>query len=407
MPAPKKSICMIVQNYYEIDIRVRRKAEALVNAGYAVDVLALRSPTSKHKRELINGVVVHTLSLGKKRGSKGRYYFEYIAFFLWSIWKLAVLMGHTFYAVVEVNTLPDFLVFAAMGARWTGSKVLLDMHEITPEFFMSKYGVSADHWQVRLARFIEKASVSFAHHVLTINEPIQRLLMGRGLPASKSTIVMNSADESMFESGGPPPASSLGTIPSDPFILMYHGTLTRLYGLDIALRGFSLVGREAKDAALWILGDGPEKRSLENLARELGLDARVRFIGMVLPDEVRHWLERCSVGILPTRRDVFLEFSFSNKLSEYIIMRKPVIVSRLKTIRHYFSDEALAFFEPESPEDLARQIIRLYGNPDLRDRLSRRASEEYRPIRWEVMKRRYLDIVGHLARRTSDSGLHE
>ena len=89
----------------------------------------------------------------------------------------------------------------------------------------------------------------------------------------------------------------------------------------------------------------------------------------------------------------------SSKLSEYIVMGKAVIVARLKTIRHYFSEEALAYFEPQNAADLARVMFRLYSDPDRRRRLADTAIREYAPISWNVMKQRYLtlmaDITGH------------
>lgn len=397
MPGAKNNVCLIVQNYYDLDIRVRRKAEALIAAGYGVDVLALRSSNLKPKKYTLNGVNVHAFSLGKKRGSKGRYYFEYLAFFFWAFFKLWGLMRHRVYAVIDVNTLPDFLVFAATYARMKGSRVILDMHEITPEFLMSKYGVGVNHWQVRLARFLEKASFSFADHVITINEAIRQLLADRGLRLSKSTIIMNSVDESMFFSASKSPSATNTENQTGKFVMMYHGTLTRLYGLDIALKAFSQVQSEAADAEYWILGDGPEKDQLMKLARSLGLESKVRFCGTFLPQDIRQWLERCDIGVLSTRRDVFLDFSFSNKLSEYIIMGKPVIASRLKAIRHYFSEDALAYFEANDPHDLAQQILRLYRDKELRDRLAKKAAQEYSPIRWEEMKRRYLELVENMA----------
>ena len=42
-----------------------------------------------------------------------------------------------------------------------------------------------------------------------------------------------------------------------------------------------------------------------------------------------------------------------------------MLVSRLKTIRHYFSEDALAFFEPNDPADLAQQMVRLYRDREL------------------------------------------
>src|SRR5262249_40690087 len=56
-----KAVCLVVQNVYDIDPRVRRKAEALVAAGYSVDVLALRAPNGS-KTYSVNGVNVRTVS---------------------------------------------------------------------------------------------------------------------------------------------------------------------------------------------------------------------------------------------------------------------------------------------------------------------------------------------------------
>src|SRR5688500_17202045 len=108
---PKPSICIIDQSYYDFDARVRRKAEALVAAGYSVDVLCLRY-TDRPPQYTLNGVNVYTLSLGKKRGSLVRYALEYLAFFLWVLVRVPLMMRRKHYSVVDVNTLPDFLIFA-------------------------------------------------------------------------------------------------------------------------------------------------------------------------------------------------------------------------------------------------------------------------------------------------------
>lgn len=391
-----KSICILVQNHYDMDIRVRRKAEALVAAGYAVDVLALRPIRASEESYVLNGVKVHTLSLGKQRGTLGRYVFEYFVFLLWAMWKLGRLSHRRPYAVVDVNNLPDFLVFAALIAKWKGAKMVFDMHEITPEFFMSKYQVAKDHWLVRLSRSIERISMRCADHVITINQPIQQLLEGRGLPPGRSTVIMNAVDESLFQQiagEASPPDPSAGKA---KYVMMYHGTLTRIYGLDIALEGFGQAHADMPGAEFWILGKGPEEHALREQARRLGIETKVRFIGSVLPQEIPVWLRRSDVGVLATRQDVFLDLSFSNKLSEYIITDKPVISSRIRTIRHYFGEEALAFFEPGNPRDLALQMVRLYRDEELRVQFARQATKEYKPICWGVMKKRYLALVTKL-----------
>jgi glycosyltransferase involved in cell wall biosynthesis len=400
-----KSICILVQNHYEFDIRVRRKAEALVAAGYSVDVLALRHSPHGPKAFTLGGVQVHTISLGKRRGTLARYTFEYVAFFLWALVRVTVRMPWRRYAVIDVNTLPDFLIFSSVFAKWMGAKVILDMHEITPEFYVSKYEIAENSWLVRLLKYQERISFRFADHVTTINEPIRDLLVDRGLSPAKATVIMNSADEAHFTSPSRASAASDTAAVPGKFVMMYHGTLTKVYGLDIAMEAFSMAHKEMPGAEFWILGNGPEKASLGSLAQQFGLASKVRLIGQVLPTDIPAWLNKCDIGILPIRRDIFLEFASPNKLPEYIIMGKAVVISRLKAIQFYFSENALAYFEPNNAADLAKQMIRLYGDGNLRARLAARAVEEYAPIRWDVMKERYLKVMEDLLtprRRTAE-----
>ena len=375
-------------------MRVRRKAEALVGAGYSVDVLALRDRQAM-KTYILEGVKVRTFSLGKKRGSLVRYAYEYGVFFLWAVVRVTVQMMQRRYAVVDVNTLPDFLVFAAVFARWMGAKVVLDMHEITPEFYMSKYGIAKESRIIRLLEFVEKVSFDYADHVITVNEPIQNLLIERGLPRTKSTVIMNSVDEGFFASNSKSSAAVGATSSPASFVMMYHGTITGIYGLAIAIEAFYLAQKEMPGAEFWIMSRNPEP-GLEKLVQERGLGSKVRFLGYVPPADIPAWLDRCDVGILPMRRDILLEFAFPNKLSEFIIIGKPVVISRLKAIEHYFSESALAYFEPNNSAELAKQIVRLYHDSDLRARLAAKASEEYAPIRWDVMKQRYLALIAEM-----------
>ncbi|HET7106151.1 MAG TPA: glycosyltransferase family 4 protein [Candidatus Acidoferrum sp.] len=388
-----KSVCILLHNHYETDVRVTRKAEALISAGYDVDLLALRSKYSKSKNYDLGGVHVHTISLGKKRGSLVRYAFEYLMFFVWASYKVFSLHRKKKYAVIDVNNLPDFLVFAGAYAKWTGAKIVFDMHEITPEFYISKYGIKPDSFVVRLLKYIERKSFNFADYVININQTIEDVLVNRGLLRSKSTIIMNCVDEEFFLASKPSESGAGAEIPQPKFVMMYHGTVTHIYGLDIALQGFAKVHQDMPGAEFWILGTGTEMKALESLAAELGVTSKVRFLGLVRPQEIPNWMRRCDVGVLATRQDIFLDLSFSGKLSEYIIMGKAVIASRLKTIRHYFAEDALGYFEPHNPADLAKQMIGLYRDPARRRQMAERALQEYEPIRWKVMKDRYLQLM--------------
>jgi len=385
-----KPVCIVVQNVYDIDPRVRRKAEALIAAGFSVDVLAL-SDGRATKTYTLNAVNVYTLSLSRQRGSLLRYAFEYAAFFLWVLFRMTFLMWRKRYAVIDVNTLPDFLIFAAVPARWMGARLILDMHEITPEFYISRYGTAKRVVRccVSFLKYVERISFNSADFVITISEPIRDLLVSRGLNPSKTVVVMNAVDEDRFALSLDRPSVQA----ANQFVIVYHGTLSRIYGLDIAIEAFHLAQAQMPGAELWILGSGPEEQALAELVRERGLSEMVKLPGRVPFAEIPQWLDKCAVGVLPIRRDVFLDFAFPNKLPEFIVTGKPVLMSRLKGIRYYFSEDALAYFEPEDPVDLANQMVRVYRDRELRDGLTARARAEYKPVSWVVMKLRYLRLV--------------
>jgi len=84
------------------------------------------------------------------------------------------------YAVIDINNLPDFLVFAGAYAKWTGAKIVFDMHEVTPEFYISKYGIKPNTWTVRLLEFIERKSFHFADYVININHTIEDVSSNAG-----------------------------------------------------------------------------------------------------------------------------------------------------------------------------------------------------------------------------------
>ena len=383
-----KRICIIVQNYFDIAPRARSEARCLVERGDVVDVIALRMENNPHEEYDLDGAHVLTIPISKKRASKWRYILEYVGFFVQAAVVVTRRMFKYHYDVVQVCNLPDFLVFAASMPKLMGAKVVFDMFEIMPEFYISKYDVGEDHPIIRILTWQEKLCVRFADRVIVINDPIKEVLEARGVFPDKMTVVMNSADDRLFAGE----QSIQGDRTDGRFVMMYHGTLTPLYGLDIALRAFARASPQLETAEFWILGDGPQRARLESLVLELGLAEKVRFVGVVPQQDIAAWLAQCDVGVLATRQDQFLDLSFSSKLPEYIVMGKPVIVSRLETIRRYFSEDALAFFDPHDEADLARRMVELYENSDRRRELAECAAQEYAPIDWSVMKRRYLDL---------------
>ncbi|MFX0141326.1 MAG: glycosyltransferase family 4 protein [Candidatus Hodarchaeota archaeon] len=370
-----------------MDTRVLKQCRTLVSNHYSVTVICLRN-RREPKYEEIDGVKVHRLRIHKKRGSIIRYLFEYLYFFFLAFIKLNQLDLKEKFSLIQVNTLPDFLVFATFIQKIRGANILIDMHEIMPEFFISKYKMHYRSPVIKILKYIEKVSLLFANEVITINVPIKNTFKHRSIPHKNITIVMNTVDELIV------PAKSKQQ--KKDFNIVYHGTLGEIYGVDIAIKALKEFFKVNKEFKFYIFGDGPEKEYLDLLINKFGLDNHIFLMGFLPFEEMMKYLENMTIGVLPTRKDVFSDLSFSNKLAEYIYMKIPVIASRLNSTEYYFSEEEITYFSAENSHDLKKQIAFAYNNPRLMKNRAMKAFEKYQSIKWSVMAERYLNLVNSL-----------
>ena len=176
-----RRVAIIRHTYYPQDQHVRKDAEALSGEGWAVDVICLRAKGQK-SQETVNGVTVHRVPLRYRRGSTLRYMFEYSAFFVLAFFRMTWLSFRKRYSVVEIDSPPDFAVFAALVPRLRGARVILYVFDHMPEVFAEKYKLDSGRLIVRLLSRLEGASGRWADHVVAVNTLCQRLLEDRGVP---------------------------------------------------------------------------------------------------------------------------------------------------------------------------------------------------------------------------------
>jgi glycosyltransferase involved in cell wall biosynthesis len=388
-------ICVIRQWYYPDDPRVHREIQALLASGHEVDLICASRP-GEPGHEHGRGISVWRVPIAHRRGGKlPRYLFEYAAFLIAATFLASVLYLRHRHSVVQVNSLPDWLVFAAVVPRLFGARIVLDLHECMPEYFATKYRLPVGHPVARLLMLLEQASIRFAHSVITCTELMRERFVERGAPASKITVVQNALDEDRLDLNGFRPA----TARSDGFRLICHGTIDENYGLDVVIRAVALLKDRIPGIHLGIYGDGTQRRSLEALSGKLGLDEVVYFSRRFLSlEEVLRRIAEADAGVVAIRRDAFRDLTLCNKMYDLVAMRRPVVISRTRAVEAYFGDTCFQLFESGDERDLARAIYELYADPDLGPRLVRRATEVGEPYRWVHQREHYVGVLAEQVR---------
>lgn len=389
----RRKICMLTHSDYASDNRVRRYAELLARQGDQVDVLCLSGGDAPLGEEVICGV--RAIRIQKReydeRG-KWSYAWKLTKFFVRASWRMTRLHAEHKYDLIHIHNIPDFLVFAALFPKWTGAKLILDIHDIVPELFAAKFGAGMEGWYARLLKLMEKASASFADHVIVANHIWHQRLIERSVEERKCSVVLNHVDPVLFYQRS-------RTREDGRFVMIFPGTFQWHQGLDIAVRALALLKERIPEAELHLYGGGggaDAEANLAKLAEELGLNGRVRFCGSVTLDEVPEVIANADLGVVPKRADSFGNEAYSTKIMEFMSQGIPVVASRTMIDQYYFHDGLVQFFPSGDSEAMAAAILELFENRERWDALVKAGLEYARENGWDKKQDEYAELVRRL-----------
>ena len=381
-------IAMIAYTLYAFDPRVKRAAQTIAERGHEVDVFAISHDGTKASRD--HGPLhIRLLRMQKKQTGLARYAFEYGVFFSWAFALTSLLHPRRRYDVIYVHNMPNFLVFAGLLPKMGGAKIVLDVHDPAAELLADISGHDLPSWIQRMANAEERISISFSDALITVNESMRRRL--NAISSRPVAVVMNLPDPKRFVL---PKVSSN----SDSFKwIVYSGSVAHRNGVDLAVRAVALLADEFPSLRLRVIGDGPALESVMRLAKDLGVTNRVEFLEFVPSDQIPALLSGAAGGISTQRGGVFGSLVFSMKVAEYVTLGLPVICSGIDTMRHYFSDDELLFFEPENAADLARAIRALLTDPAVAEERIARSRIKLDELDWPAQKKTLIETVEALA----------
>jgi glycosyltransferase involved in cell wall biosynthesis len=218
-------------------------------------------------------------------------------------------------------------------------------------FSTTQVGGRAGDWCRRISQRVYRSSC----RVVCISEHVrEQVLEGTG-PTCRTSVVYNGVDPELF-SPGP-------ETPSEPSLVLSVGNLIPTKGHELLIRSAAALAVEFPALVLEIIGDGPERAHLENLAQELKIADRVQFLGRRSRHEVAAAMRRCTVFALPSRYEgmgcVYLEA---------MAVGKPVIGCREQGIAEVIRQGSNGFLVgPDNEKELTLALGML-----LRDETRRR-----------------------------------
>jgi glycosyltransferase involved in cell wall biosynthesis len=380
---------MLGYTFYEFDNRVMRYADTLAQEGHSVDVIALRMPQQSF---IASQNLVRIIRIQKRSGtekSKFSYLLKLVLFLLKATVLLPILQIRKRYDIVHVHNIPDFLVFAALIPKLTGSRIILDIHDILPEFYASKFKSNEKSLAFRAMVLLERLSAKCADRVVLSNHIWYSRYTSRSAEPEKCSVIMNYPNPALF-------FPRRGRDQKSGFTFIYPGTLNWHQGLDIAIKAFAILAKKTDGCRFDIFGVGTSRDDLQVLITSLGLGGSVRIHDVVPITKVPELVAYADCGVVPKRAEGFGGEAFSTKILEFMAMGIPVIASDTPVDRYYFDESLLLFFRSGDEYDLASKMEEVMSNAQLRTRLSEQGLAYSRRNCWNEKRKIYLELIDAL-----------
>jgi glycosyltransferase involved in cell wall biosynthesis len=384
-------VCLVANRFYDDNAHMMQFANALARRGDEVDVICVRRD-GLESHAVLRGVNVFRIQrrIVNERG-RWHHLFRLVTFLLRAA---CVLTKHHFrkpYQVIHVQSIPDFLVLAAVVPKMLGARLILDLRDLVPELYASKFGINSDSIMFRALARVERLSAGFADHVITANPLWHDRIVQRSAPASKCTMIWYYPDPAIFY---PRPKRRM----DDRFLILYPGTLNRHQGIDVAVRAFPAILREAPEARFEIYGEGAFKPRLLRMIDELGLSGHVGVHDLLPVERIADVMADADLAVVPKRiSDGFGDEAASTKIWEFMALGVPVVAARTRVEQCMLGDSLVCYFEPENESALAKAVLSLRNSPEKRRTLIANGRRYIERGAWETTMAAYIDIVNELA----------
>lgn len=336
----------------------------LVRLGHEVEMLTSRSLPGLPRAEVMDGVAVtRTWFPARNPAGWALHTFASTPAYLRLARRAEILHAQTFASAPP----------AMIAKERYGKPYVLTLH--TSHFLRL---ARKAHWRPALRRIIAASD-----WLLAASEEIRDVALDI-YPHPRAEALTNGVDTELFR----PPAERAPR--SSPRRVIVPRRLFEKNGVEYLIRALPLVRKEVEVEAL-LVGDGPERERLEGLARELGVDDAVKFLGARPNHEMPELYATTEVAVFPSLME-----ATSVAALEAMSCGLPVAASRVGGLPEIVDEENGTLFRPADPADLAARLVELLRREDLAaaGEEGRRRVVEHWSL--ERLARRHLEIYQHL-----------
>jgi phosphatidylinositol alpha-1,6-mannosyltransferase len=294
---------------------------------------------------------------------------------------------------------PDLLVasgqrttwLAGMVARMTGRRLAAVGHG-------TEFGVRG-----RLAKALNRFGYNRAELLVAVSNYTRQVLLDSGLEPARLEVIPNGADATLYRPLPPEEIEELrgrdGVVAPEHRLLLTVGRVDRRKGQDLVIRALPQIVAELPDVHYVVIGLPDRAAELQQLARELGVDGHVVFLGRQPTSALVGYYNACDLFVLTSRHTGDGDFEgYGIAVVEAALCGKCALVAGDSGLAEAVVDGATGLVvPPEDPEAIASHVLRLLRDDALRRKLGKNALERARAeMSWRKRGGEYHDLFSSL-----------
>ena len=196
----------------------------------------------------------------------------------------------------------------------------------------------------------------------------EHLIRYHGVPEAKISIVENGVETDVFrfDQAAVEVRRELGF--EDRFLICYIGTMGNAHGLETLIDGAEELQTALPNATFLLIGEGAEKKRLEELAAGRGL-TNIQFLGQQPRERIPAYVSAADICLVMLKRAELFKTVIPTKLLEYMACERPVIVAVDGQAREIIEEaDGGVYTEPENSRALVKAILELAADPGVDNR---------------------------------------
>ena len=256
--------------------------------------------------------------------------------------------------------------------RWKNVPFVFEVRDLWPES-LAAVGMGSEDSLLhralgRIARFLYRNS----QHIVVVTPAFRDYLVERmGIEREKISIVENGVETDLFRPNRPDAHMRKQLAAEGKFVVSYIGTMGMAHGLETLVEAAAQLQASAPQVLFLLVGEGADKERIIAMARARGL-TNLRFVDQQPREKIPAYICASDACLVLLKRSEVFKTVIPTKMLEFMACARPVILGVDGQSRKIIEQaRAGIFVEPENSADLARTIMHLAGNADLRVALGR------------------------------------